>query len=146
MTSPLRGLSAAASLVHNGAGPQTPLRAVSLAIASPTAVEGNAGHACAGFLERRVPTNPPVLRVTPHTVPRVIGVHGEPRKREVEWFPYIYFLGFRGGRAGVFGVSPVCAWWRERPVHACPALPSTAVGEAIARHPARKGVCGPAPL
>jgi hypothetical protein len=31
-------------------------------------------------------------------------------------------------------------------VHACPALPSTAVGEAIASLTARKGVGGPASL
>src|SRR6185437_15915012 len=36
MTSPRRGLSAAASLVHNGSRAQTPLRAGSPAIASPT--------------------------------------------------------------------------------------------------------------
>ncbi len=49
MTSPLRGWTTAASLVHGGSRPQTPLRAVSLAIASPTADDGNAGHACTGF-------------------------------------------------------------------------------------------------
>ena len=49
MTSPLRGLSAAASLVHSGAWPQTLLCAGCLAIASPTAVEGSAGYACTDF-------------------------------------------------------------------------------------------------
>src|SRR6185437_5783209 len=49
MTSPLRGRSTTASLVYNGSRPQTPLSAVSLAIASPTAVTGYAGHACTDF-------------------------------------------------------------------------------------------------
>src|SRR6185437_15457007 len=44
-----RGWTTAASLVHGGSSPQTPLCAGSLAIASPTADEGNAGHACTDF-------------------------------------------------------------------------------------------------
>jgi hypothetical protein len=49
MTSPLRGRITAASFVYSLAWPQTPLRGRCLAIASPTADDGNAGHACTGF-------------------------------------------------------------------------------------------------
>src|SRR6185437_9266122 len=49
MTSPRRGLTTAASFVYGGSRAQTSLCAGCLAIASPTAVEGNAGYACTDF-------------------------------------------------------------------------------------------------